>query len=256
MLQGKVGFITGAARGIGAATARRFVEEGARVVVADRREAEGQALVADLNQRRPDSALFVSLDIGAAEAWTQAIAATEAAFGRLDILINNASIIRVVPLEHMDIDTFRKVIDTNLLGTFMGLKAVIEPMKRAGGGSIVNFASVQGFEGRAGLAAYSASKFGIRALTKTAAIELGQYKIRVNTVVPGPTRTKMTERPGWSEADYDRQYSQYPLARMAEATEIAEMVVFLASDRASFCTGGDFVVDGGLLAGEPRDKAK
>ena len=126
-----------------------------------------------------------------------------------------------------------------------------ESLKRAGGGSIVNFSSVQGFEGRAGFTAYAASKFGIRGLTKTAAIELGPHGIRVNTA--GPTKTKMIEREGWTDADYDRAYGKYPLGRMARAEELAELVVFLASDKSSFCIGGDFVADGGTLAGKPRD---
>jgi 3alpha(or 20beta)-hydroxysteroid dehydrogenase len=123
-------------------------------------------------------------------------------------------------------------------------------MKRAGGGSIINFSSVQGLEGRAGFALYSATKFGIRGLTKTAAIELGRFGIRVNNVVPGPTRTKMTERAGWAEDDYARAYASLPLGRMAQADEIAEMVAFLASPRSSYCTGADFAVDGGVLAGK------
>ena len=128
-----------------------------------------------------------------------------------------------------------------------------EALKRAGGGAIVNFSSVQGMEGRQGFTAYSASKFGIRGLTKSAAIELGPHNIRVNAVVPGPTKTKMIERPGWKDEDYDRMYGKYPLSRMANAEEIARMVLFLASDQSSFCTGGDYVVDGGTLAGKPRE---
>ena len=116
----------------------------------------------------------------------------------------------------------------------------------------MNFSSVQGLEGREGMSAYTASKFAIRGLTKTAAIELGPKGIRVNVVVPGPTRTKMTERPGFSEEDYNAAYGNYPLGRMADAREIAEVVLFLASDESSFCTGGDFVVDGGITVGKPR----
>jgi 3alpha(or 20beta)-hydroxysteroid dehydrogenase len=253
MLDGKIALVTGAARGIGAATARLLAAEGARVVVADRREDEASAVVAELNQARPGSTLFIALDVTAETDWQAAIAQTEAAFGPIQVLVNNAGIIRVAPLEQMTLENFRKVLDTNLVGTFLGLKYGAESLKRAGGGSIVNFSSVQGMEGRQGFTAYSASKFGIRGLTKSAAIELGPHNIRVNAVVPGPTKTKMIERPGWADEDYDRMYGKYPLGRMAHADEIARMVLFLASDQSSFCTGGDYVVDGGTLAGKPRE---
>jgi 3alpha(or 20beta)-hydroxysteroid dehydrogenase len=253
VLDGKIALVTGAARGIGAATARLLAAEGARVVVADRREDEANAIVAELNAARSGSALFVALDVTAEADWQAAIEKTEAAFGPMNVLVNNAGIIRVAPLEQMTLENFRKVIDTNLVGTFLGLKYGAESLKRAGGGSIVNFSSVQGMEGRLGFTAYSASKFGIRGLTKSAAIELGPHNIRVNAVVPGPTKTKMIERPGWADEDYDRMYGKYPLSRMANPQEVARMVLFLASDQSSFCTGGDYVVDGGTLAGKPRE---
>jgi len=251
-LSGKIALVTGAARGIGAATARRFVEEGARVALADRRDDEGEALARELNAVRADHARFVPLDISQEEAWTTAVERTQALFGGLDILVNNAGTIRVKPLEQTDLATFRKVLDTNLIGAFLGIRAVIDAMKARGGGSIVNFSSVQGLEGRENMSAYTASKFGVRGLSKAAAIELGPKGIRVNVVVPGPTKTKMTEREGWSDADYDAAYGGYPLGRMANASEVAEVVLFLASDESSFCTGADYVVDGGVLAGKPR----
>ena len=249
-LDGKVAFITGAARGIGAASARRCVEEGARVVVADRRADEAGAVAGELNALRAGSGHAVALDVSSGSGWQAAMAETEAVFGRLDVLVNCAGIIRIVPLEKADEETFRKLIDVNLVGTFLGLHAAIEPMKRAGGGSIINFSSVQGLEGRAGLSLYSATKFGIRGLTRSAAIELGKFGIRVNNVIPGPTKTKMTEREGWSDADYDQAYASTPIGRMARAEEVAEMVAFLASTKSSYCTGADFIVDGGVLAGK------
>ena len=254
-LRDKVALITGGARGIGAATGRRFVEEGARVAIADRRVDEGKELADALNAEAgavEDRALFVELDVTDEDAWERAVVSTRQAFGSLDVLVNNAGVIRVVPLEKTDLALFQKVINTNLVGTFLGIKSVMEMMEKAGGGSIVNFSSVQGLEGREGMSAYTASKFAIRGLTKTAAIELGPKGIRVNVVIPGPTRTKMTERQGFSDADYDAVYGDYPLGRMAEAREIAEVVVFLGSDESSFCTGGDFVVDGGISVGKPR----
>ncbi|MBY0401705.1 SDR family oxidoreductase [Myxococcota bacterium] len=249
-LEGRVVFVTGAARGIGAACARRCAALGAKVVVADRREDDVKAVADALNAERAGSARAIALDIADGAGWTRAMAETESAFGRLDALVNNAGVIRVVRLEEADESAFRKLIDVNLVGTFLGLHAAIEPMKRAGGGSIVNFSSVQGLEGRAGFGLYSATKFGIRGLTRTAALELGVHGIRVNNVIPGPTRTKMTERPGWTDADYERAYAGTPIGRMAQPEEIAEMVAFLASPRSSYCTGADFVVDGGVLAGK------
>ena len=249
-LSGRVVFVTGAARGIGAACARRCAAAGANVVVADRREDDVKGVADALNTERSGSARAIALDIADGAGWTKAIAETEAAFGRLDALVNNAGVIRVVRLEEADEAAFRKLIDVNLVGTFLGVRAAIEPMKRAGGGSIINFSSVQGLEGRAGFGLYSATKFGIRGLTRTAALELGGYGIRVNNVIPGPTRTKMTERAGWTDADYERAYATTPIGRMAQPEEIAEMVAFLASPRSSYCTGADFVVDGGVLAGK------
>lgn len=251
-LDGKVALITGAARGIGAATARLAVSRGAKVLLADRRADEGEKLAAELNAATPGAANYVDLDIGDEAAWQAGVAACESHFGKLDILVNNAGIIRVQTIKDMTGETFSKVMNVNLLGTFLGVKYGAEAMTRASGGSIVNLSSVQGLEGREGFTAYSASKFGVRGITKTAAIELGPLGIRVNSVIPGPTKTKMTERPGWTDEDYDRAYKGYPLGRMAEAREVAEVILFLASDAGSFCTGGDYTVDGGITVGKPR----
>jgi 3alpha(or 20beta)-hydroxysteroid dehydrogenase len=248
-LQGKVAIVTGAARGIGEATARRFVAEGARVVLADKRDDLGTAVAAELG----DAARYETLDVTEEADWARAVDVCRAAFGPPDVLINCAGIIRVLPFADTDRETFQKVVDTNLLGAFLGMRAVVPAMQERGGGSIVNFSSPQGIEGRAGMSAYTASKFAVRGLTKTTAIELGPLGIRVNTVVPGPTKTAMTARKGWTDADYDAAYGLYPLGRMAAADEIATVCVFLASDEASFCTGADFVVDGGITAGKPRD---
>jgi 3alpha(or 20beta)-hydroxysteroid dehydrogenase len=242
-LDGKTALITGAARGIGEATARRFAAEGAAVVVADKRVEPGEAVAADVGGR------FVELDITSEADWQAAMQA----IGDVDVLVNNAGIIRVTPLLETDLDTFRKVLDTNVVGAFLGIQAVVPSMRRRGGGSIVNFSSPQGLEGRHGMAAYTASKFGVRGLTRTAALELGEYGIRVNTVIPGPTRTAMTARPGWTDDDYDTVYGGYPLARMARPEEIAAVCLFLASDDSSFCTGADFVADGGVTAGKPKE---
>jgi 3alpha(or 20beta)-hydroxysteroid dehydrogenase len=243
-LDGRVALITGAARGIGSATARRFAAEGAHVIVTDRRDELGQAVAEEIGGR------YLSLDVTSEEDWGRVIADV----GRLDVLVNNAGIMRIAPLLETDLDTFRKVLDTNLVSAFLGLKTAAPAMDR--GGSIINFSSPQGLEGRHGMSAYTASKFGVRGLTRTAAMELGPLGIRVNAVVPGPTKTPMTARKGWSDADYDAAYGGYPLGRMGEPDEIAGLCLFLASDDAAFCTGADFIVDGGVLAGKPAERTQ
>ena len=250
-LEGKVALVTGAARGIGEQIARLFAAEGAAVVVADRRDELGEA-VADGIRSAGSRAVYTSLDITSSEQWRAGVELARAEFGGLDVLVNNAGIIRVKPFAETSEEELRKVLDTNVVGAFLGMQAVVDAMRERGGGSIVNFSSVQGLEGREGLSAYTAAKFGIRGLSKSVAIELGPLGIRVNTVFPGPTRTKMTERKGWSDEQYDAAYAGYPLGRMANAIEIARVALFLASDEASFCTGGEFVADGGVSAGKPR----
>jgi len=249
-LESKVAIVTGAARGIGAEIARLFAQEGASVVLADRRDELGEA-VAEAIRAAGGRAAFQHLDITEEGEWAAAAEAAKSAFGGVDVLVNNAGIIRVKSLVETTLEEFHKVLDTNLVGAFLGTKAVVESMRARGGGSIVNFSSVQGLEGRENMPAYTAAKFGVRGLTKTSAIELGPLGIRVNTLIPGPTRTKMTERAGWSDADYDKAYSGYPLGRMADASEIAKLALFLASDESSYCTGGDFAADGGVSIGKP-----
>lgn len=251
-LEGKVALVTGAARGIGEAVARQLAEEGARVLLTDRRHELGEAASNQITERHPGAAIFAPLDVTQPEEWERAVAHAVENFGGLDVLVNNAGIIRVNALAECTLEEFRKVLDTNLVGAFLGMKAVLEPMRARGGGSIVNLSSPQGLEGRHGMPAYTASKFGVRGLAKTAAIELGPLGIRVNTVIPGPTRTAMTRREGWTDADYDAAYGGYPLGRMAHAEEIARLVLFLASDESSYCTGADFAADGGVSAGKPR----
>jgi 3alpha(or 20beta)-hydroxysteroid dehydrogenase len=248
-LDGKVALVTGGARGMGAATARAFVAEGARVLLADKRDDLGAELAAELGE----SVAYESADVTDEAAWAHLATIARERFGGLDVLVNNAGIIRVQPLLETDLDLFRKVLDTNLVSAFLGIRTMAPLMAERGGGSIVNVSSPQGIEGRLNMSAYTASKFGVRGLTRTAAIELGPLGIRVNCVVPGPVRTAMTERKGWADEDYDRVYGGYPLARMGRPDEVAAVTVFLASDESSFCTGADFVADGGVLAGKPRD---
>ncbi|MCY3961682.1 MAG: SDR family NAD(P)-dependent oxidoreductase [bacterium] len=245
-LEGKVALVTGAARGLGAEIVRRMVAAGALVTAADKRADDGAAAAAEAG------AEFIELDVTDAEQWAAAVDAAATTDGGLDILVNNAAITRVVPILECDPAEFRKVIDTNLVGTFLGIQAAAPTMASSGGGSIVNLSSPSAFEGTVGMPAYSTSKWGIRGLTRTAALELADSGIRVNAVVPGPLRTAMTRRPGWEDEDYERHYgATVPLRRMADLGEVADLVVWLASDQASYCTGGDYAADGGLGAGAP-----
>ncbi|MCF2531091.1 SDR family NAD(P)-dependent oxidoreductase [Yinghuangia soli] len=252
-LKGKVALITGAAQGQGAAEARLFAQCGAFVAIADVQKAQGAALADELG---PDAA-YIELDVSSEEAWNQAVEATKERFGGLDILVNNAAAMRIVAIEDETADDFRRILDINLLGPFLGLRAVIPTMRAAGGGVVINVASASGMQGQAWAAAYSASKWGVRGLTRTAAMELGRDGIRVNTIVPGPIRTAML--PGdRSGAERDKRFDGLPLGRAGEPEEVAHMAAFLASSGASYTTGADFTVDGGFLAGpaaSPRPTA-
>ncbi|MCU1455019.1 MAG: family oxidoreductase [Acidimicrobiales bacterium] len=246
-LEGKVAVISGGARGIGAAMVRRFAAEGAKVLIADRRVDQGEELAAEVGE----AAAYHELDVASESGWDALVDDVTDRWGGIDVLVNNAGINRVGPLVDCTLDTFRMVLDVNLVGTFLGIRAAARSMGPRGGGSIINLSSPQGVEGREGMAAYTASKFGIRGLTRTAAIELGPLGIRVNGLIPGPIRTAMTDRRDWTEDDYRRAYGGYPLGRRGEPEEVAAAAAFLASEDAAYCTGSDLVVDGGVLAGKP-----
>lgn len=239
-VRGKVALVSGAARGMGAAHARRLVEEGARVVVADLLDKEGEALVAELG----DEARYVHLDVTDYDAWQAAVHVAVETFGGLDVLVNNAGIANSAPIEDYSVDAWHSILAVNLTGTFYGIKAAIAPLRTGGRGSIVNISSTAGIKSYGHMAGYTASKFGVRGLTKAAALDLGRYGIRVNSVHPGGIRTPMTEGVTVQE--------HLALGRLGEPEELAEVVVFLASDESSYATGTEFVIDGGETAGQTR----
>jgi 3alpha(or 20beta)-hydroxysteroid dehydrogenase len=241
-LDGKVALITGAARGQGAAEARLFTARGARVAITDVLEAQGQELAAELGK----NALFIRHDVTDHGSWTAAVAATVASFGRLDILVNNAAIHWTRSIVEEDPADVERLLKVNLLGPFLGMQACVPAIRAAGGGSIVNISSTAGLTGIALHGAYASSKWGLRGLSKVAAIELAPDNIRVNSVHPGAIDTPMvagrfTAGPG--------NFPNVPLRRVGEPSEVAELVAFLASEASSYITGAELVVDGGSLAG-------
>ncbi len=246
-LAGKTALISGAARGIGAADARLFVAEGARVVLGDVLDKEGEAVAQELG----DAACYVHLDVTQPDSWAAAVRRAESEFGPLDVLVNNAGILRFNTIEDTSLEEYEAVVKVNQVGCFLGMKAALPSLRKSGGGSIVNISSTAGLEGLAGIGSYSSTKFAVRGLTKVAALELGADGIRVNSVHPGGTATALVTGVG-SDAPAEENYEPpQPIKRIADPSEIAEMVLFLASDASSFCTGAEFVVDGGLTAGSP-----
>ncbi|MDP7706079.1 MULTISPECIES: glucose 1-dehydrogenase [unclassified Mycobacterium] len=242
-LSGRVAIITGAARGQGAAEARLFAMLGARIVLTDILEAEGRDLAASIGP----AARFVRHDVGSAENWHTAVDVATGEFGGVHVLVNNAAACVNRPIADQPVDEFERLLRTNLVGPFLGIQAVIEPMKAAGGGSIVNISSQAALQGLAGYGAYGSSKWGLRGLTKVAAIELGPCGIRVNTVYPG-----MIDTPMIGHLDVQRGPGGHPgapLGRMGAPEEVARVAAFLASDASSYITGADFAVDGGASAG-------
>lgn len=250
-LNNRVALVTGAARGQGAAIARLFVDEGAKVVLGDVLEEPGEKLAAELG----DAARFVRLDVTDESNWHRAVELAVTEFGKLDALVNNAGIVQLEPIAKTTAEQFRRIVDVNQLGVFLGMKTAAPALTKAGGGTIVNTASINGFVGVAGTAAYAASKWAVRGLTRTAALELGPHGIRVNTVAPGSVETPMIAPEGVHamESKAKAAFARLPLGRIGQPGEIAAAVLFLTSDESSYCTGADLVVDGGSLAGPVYD---
>ncbi len=240
-VQGKVALVSGGARGMGEAHAQALVSEGARVVIGDILDERGRVVAENLGE----SACFVHLDVADPEHWDVAVDAAVTKFGGLDALVNNAGIVKMGPLRGSSLSDWQRVLDVNLTGAYLGMRAVIEPMIARGGGSIVNISSVEGLAGSAHLHAYVAAKFGLRGITKSAAVELAAYGIRVNSIHPGLVHTPM------SKGVTEEFMAPIPMRRGAAPGEVAAFVLFLVSDESAYATGAEFVVDGGLTSYVP-----
>jgi 3alpha(or 20beta)-hydroxysteroid dehydrogenase len=238
-LQNKIILITGAARGQGAAEARLFVREGARVIITDILETQGRQLASELGQ---DKAIFVRHDVSSEADWQKAIDAA-AALGGLHGLVNNAGIYQ--PKDLLDTDTalFERHIAINQIGPFLGMKAVVPLMERSGGGAIVNVSSTAGLKGSPRAFAYSATKWALRGMTKTAALDLADRNIRVNSIHPGPIDTEMLNVR--TPAENRERLQSVPMKRMGTVEEIADLVLFLLSDESRYMTGAEVAIDGG-----------
>ena len=247
-LAGKVALISGGARGMGAAEARLFAREGAQVVVADVLESEGKAVAAEVSAGGGQS-VFARLDVTSEADWVQAIALAVSRFGKLNVLVNNAGIGGSSRVEDTTAEAWDRVMGVNAKGVFLGTKAAIPAMRRAGGGSIVNIASQLGLVGMEDSSPqYTASKGAVRLLTKTTALQYAREGIRCNSVHPGPILTPMTEQRRADPVVYNRMLSRIPLGRYGEAEEVAYAVLYLASDESAFVTGSELVIDGGWTA--------
>ncbi|GLR65453.1 3-alpha-hydroxysteroid dehydrogenase [Acidocella aquatica] len=244
-LSGRVAVITGAARGQGEATARLFVEHGARVVIADVLAAEGEALARTLGA----AAMFVALDTSDEDGWASLQAAVTAKWGAPDILVNNAGVVHAASITELTKADFQRVLNINLIGSWLGIKTLAPAMVAAGKGAIVNICSTSALWGMNGLAAYSASKWALRGLTKTAAMELGARGVRVNAVFPGGINTKMGNIMDASPEELNKYYQNQPIRRIGEPAEVARASLYLASDDASYACGAELTVDGGMTLG-------
>jgi 3alpha(or 20beta)-hydroxysteroid dehydrogenase len=243
-LAGKVAIVTGGARGMGEATVRLMLEQGAKILIGDVLDVPGQQLADELGDR----VRYTHLDVSKKADWTAAVALA-AELGPLSVLVNNAAIVMQKTIMDTTEEDFMRVVSINQLGVFLGMQSVFNHLKANGGGSIINVSSIDGLQSKNSLAAYSASKWAVRGMTKAAALEMGKYRIRVNSVHPGGIFTAMHGSDFMSQQDADKFYQYHALPRVGLPHEVAAVTAFLASDEASYSTGAEFIADGGWSAG-------
>ncbi|MGD9894556.1 MAG: glucose 1-dehydrogenase [Dehalococcoidia bacterium] len=242
-LSGKVALVTGGARGQGAAEAALFAAEGADVVVSDVLDDDGEKVAASCG------GVYLHHDVTSEADWSRVVAAVLSRHGRLDVLVNNAGVYMAGRIRDTSLDDYRRIIEVNQIGVFLGMKAVADAMIAAGAGAIVNISSVAGMQGGGNSIAYTASKWAVRGMTKSAAREFARHGIRVNSIHPGLIETPMLHQvPGIDGGRLENYLRTVPLGRVAEAEEVARLALFLASDESSYCTGAEFIVDGGIMA--------
>ena len=246
-LEGKVALISGGARGMGAAEARLFASEGAKVVLGDVLESEGQQVEAEIAEAGGE-AVFVHLDVTSEDDWQRAVDTAIERFGGLQILVNNAGIWNGGNVETQTVEGWDQIMDINAKGVFLGTRAAIPAMRESGSGSIVNISSVAGIIGSVGATAYNASKGAVRLLTKSTAVQYAAEGIRCNSVHPGPIETQMIREVYPDDEIRNSRVSAIPMGRMGEMDDVAKGVLFLASDEASYMTGSELVIDGGATA--------
>ena len=246
-LENKVALISGGARGMGAAEAKLFAREGARVVIGDLLAEDGRRTEAEINETGGEC-LFVRLDVTDESSWREAVTATVARFGKLDVLVNNAGIYRTERVEETSGELWDQVMEINSKGVFLGTKHAIPEMRKAGGGSIINISSVAGLVGNTMSAAYTASKGAVRLFTKSTAIQHAREGIRANSVHPGTIETPMTADLLAQESYRQNRMERTPLGRLGRPEDVAYGVLYLASDESSFVTGSELVIDGGRTA--------
>ena len=244
-LDGRVALITGGSRGQGEAEARLFVREGAQVVLADVLDPVGEKLAKELGR----ASRYEHLDVTQPGEWARVVSGIEAREGRLDVLLNNAGIFKGGYIRSMPVEDYLAVVQVNQVGCFLGMQACYALMKASGGGAIVNISSVAGRKGVPGASAYAASKWAIRGMTKTAALEFGRAKIRVNAICPGSILTPMIAPAEFPGVDQQAFWASLPIPRAGEAEEVAKVALFLASDDSAYVTGAELTVDGGETAG-------
>ena len=246
-LEGKVALISGGARGMGATEARLFASEGARVILGDILEEHGQQVQAEVAESGGE-AVFVRLDVTVESDWRRAVDTAVQRFGKLDILVNNAGIFDRSTVQSQTIESWDRVMGINAKGVFLGTKAAIPAMRDAGGGSIVNISSVAGLTGSIQATSYNTSKGAVRILTKSTAIQYASDGIRCNSVHPGPIETTMLDEVFLNSEVRAQRETGIPMGRFGTMEDVAKGVLFLASDEASYMTGSELVIDGGLTA--------